>query len=264
MAAIPQSFEETINQAKQALQVALESGCTRITIDLVIPEIPLKAQYLAFEFADFFSEYGSGLKLLFPDVGAAALARRDWGETDFIVTDIGSSRTPVETKVSQTDQIFLVISPSAVEVGLLEKLCNVVENRPVVILIPQLEDVSVVGIGYAARQLRERFIGILESAYYYRPLESGLVLRNYPGLWQVWQSTQNEEQTEDDTETELVQPNYENYELIAEVLQKPLGEVLDRILSGESEENEASSTTKTPSASGLLGSLKSFLRALNN
>ena len=265
MAVIPQSFEEIIAQAKEALEVALESGCTRVTIDLVIPEIALKAQYLASEFADFLSGYSSGLKLFFPDVGAAALARRDWGETDFIITDLGSSRTPVETKLSESDQIFLVVSPSAVEVGLLEKLCNLAGDRPVIILIPQLEDVSVVGIGYAARQLRERFISILESAYYYRPLASAVVLRNYPQSWQVWQDKTNEVPSNLDTdEIEIYIPNSENYELVAEVRQKPLGEALERILLGESENEDENAKVQTPSASGLLGSLKSFLRALNN
>ena len=265
MAVIPQSFQEIISQAKQALQVSLESGCTRITIDLVIPEIALKAQYLASEFADFFSDYGSGLKIIFPDMGAAALARRDWGETDFIVTDIGSSRTPVDTKISDSDEVFLVVSPSAVEVSLLEKLCNLAGDRPVIILIPQLEDVSVVGIGYAARQLRERFISILESAYYYRPLRSAIVLRSYPEQWQVWQNKTNQEDNNLLTDDiQIVIPDGTNYELVAEVRQKPLGEALERILLGESEDEEGNSTVQTPSASGLLGSLKSFLRALNN
>lgn len=265
MTVIPQSFEEVISQAKEALQVALESGCTRITIDLVIPEIPLKAQYLASEFADFFSDYGSGLKVMFPDMGAAALARRDWGETNFMVTDIGSSRTPVSGKISESDQVFLVVSPSAVEVSLLEDLCNLADDRPVIILIPQLEDVSVVGIGYAARQLRERFISTLESAYYYRPLRSAVVLRSYPNLWQVWQDKTNEEgNILLSDEIEIVIPESENYELVAEVRQKPLGEALERILLGETEEDDGNSTAQPPSASGLLGSLKSFLRALNN
>jgi len=42
-----------------------------------------------------------------------------------------------------------------------------------------------VGIGYAARQLRERFLSILESCYYFRPLESAIVYRSYPSMWQV-------------------------------------------------------------------------------
>ena len=241
---IPETLEDTIKQAKSALKVALESGCHRMTVDLVIPEIALKAQYLAFEFAQLLKDdYGMGLKVMFTDTGAAALAKREWGETEFQVTDIGSSRTPVDSKISDVDRIFIVVSPSAVEVALVERLCNLAEDRPVVLLIPQLEDVSIVGIGYAARQLRERFISILESCYYFRPLENAVVIRTYPKSWQVWQK-------KDDSE---------DYELIAETLQKPLGEVLDRILAGE---DTNSSNSKT--SLGFFGSIKSFLKALNN
>ena len=269
MAVLPQNFTEIVNQAKESLQVALENGCTRITIDIVIPEIPLKAQYLAKEFADFFSDYGSGLKVIFPDVGASALAKRDWGDTDFVVTDIGSSRTPVSNKISESDEIFLVVAPSSVEVSLVEKLCNIAEDRPVILLIPQLEDVSIVGIGYAARQLRERFISILESAYYYRPLESAIVIRQYPEKWQVWQDQSLMSVNQMTEDVADFAPNCDNYEMIAEVKQKPAGEALDRLLLGESDEddndnNKPSGGVKTPSAKGLFGSMKSFLKALNN
>jgi hypothetical protein len=243
---IPETLEDSILQAKSAVKVALDSGCNRITVDLVIPEIALKAQYLALEFAQLFKdEYGIGLKVIFPDTGAAALARREWGETEFKVTDIGSSRTPVDMKISETDQLFLVVSPSAIEVSLVERLCNLAGDRPVILLIPQLEDVSIVGIGYAARQLRERFLSILESCYYFRPLDSAIVLRTYPGLWQVWQEDEGEQE----------------YKLIAEVTQKPLGETLDRILAGQ---NEEGNNQKSSVSLGFFDSIKSFLKALNN
>ncbi|HIK38699.1 MAG: DUF1995 family protein [Geminocystis sp.] len=243
MSTIPDSLEAAISQAKSALKVALANGCKRITVDLVIPDISLKAQYLAWEFAQEFLDYGSGLKVIFPDTGAAALARRDWGETGFVVTDIGSSRTPVETKISDTDQIFLLVCPSSVEVNLVERLCNLVGDRPVVMLIPQLEDIAVVGIGYAARQLRERFINTLESAYYFRPLEGAVVMRQYPHMWQVWK----EGETGD-------------YQLVAEVGQKPLGETLQRILSGKTGVED----TAVSSPGGILASFRSLFRALNN
>jgi Domain of unknown function (DUF1995) len=245
---IPETLEDSILQAKSSLKVALNSGCNRITVDLVIPEIALKAQYLALEFAEFFKdEYGMGLKVIFPDTGAAALARREWGETEFRVTDIGSSRTPVEMKMAETDQIFLVVSPSSIEVSLVERLCNLAGDRPVILLIPQLEDVSIVGIGYAARQLRERFLSILQSCYYFRPLDSAVVLRTYPNLWQVWQQEKGEGE--------------EDYKLIAEVSQKPLGETLDRILAGE---NDEGNNQKSNLSLGFFGSIKSFLKALSN
>lgn len=245
MSIVPNSLEEAIAQAKTALKAALEAKEGRIMIELVIPEIALQAQSLALEFAQFLSEYNLGLKVIFPDTGAAALARRDWGETTFKVTDLGSRVTSVENKVSPEDEAFLLVSPSSIEVQSVEKLCQLAGERPVILLIPQLEDVSIVGIGYAARQLRERFISTLVSAYYFRPLESALVLRTYPGLWQVWL------EKEDD------------YELIAEEAQKPFGETLERLIIGKSSPLAASGSTSKPKPAGLLSNLQRFLKALS-
>lgn len=244
---LPKSFEETITQAKSAAIAALNDGLDRVQIELVFPEIALQAQTLALEFTSIFANYGSGLRVLFPDTGAAALARRDWGNRDFKVADIGNSRSPVEFKISEADEAFLVVCPSSVEVEQVEKLCNLANGRPVVLLIPQLEDVSIVGIGYAARQLRERFISTLYSAYYIRALEFAIVYRNHPSKWEVWL-----EETE------------ENYRLIAEESQKPLGEYLDRIINEAinptPENSEVKTNRKKP---GLMTNLQRFLKALS-
>lgn len=246
---IPSSLEDAIAQAKEATKRALESGLNVVMIELVIPEIALQAQYLAKEFTSLFSEYNSGLKVFFPDTGAAALARRDWGETAFLISDLGNSRIPVENKVNEADQAFIVVSPSAVEVSQVEKLCNIAGDRPVVLVIPQLEDVAIVGIGYAARQLRERFLNNLESSYYFRPLDGAVVLRAFPSLWQVW-----------------LEKDDNNYELISEQPTKPLGEVLDNILmkSTSPEDNESESESKPINRKqGLFSGIKSFLKALS-
>lgn len=253
---IPQSLDLAIAQAKTATLKALESGCPRVQVELVFPEIALQAQAIARQFTELFTDYGLGLKVMFADTGAAALARRDWGETSFTVTDLGSRFTPVETKVSAEDQIFLVVCPSAVEVEAVEKLCNLAGDRPVVLLIPQLESVATVGIGYAARQLRDRFLSTLETAYYLKPFDGGLVWRVYPQLWQVW--VEVEETTE--TETEATTPN-SGYKLIAEEPQRPAGERLERILLGEA---TATENPNIPTAKmGILGSLQQLFRALS-
>jgi hypothetical protein len=243
---IPQTLEEAIAQAKEATKAALASGLNVVQIELAIPEIALKAQYLAWEFTSLFADYDSGLKVLFPDTGAAALAQRDWGETSFSVTDLGTSRTSIEMKINDLDRAFLVISPSAVEVSQVEKLCNLAGDRPVVLVIPQLEDVSIIGIGYAARSLRERFLNNLQSSYYFRPLNEAIVLRVFPGLWQVWREKNND------------------YELISELSTKPLGETLDKILMkpATEEKNTAQSPTLSPK-SGFFSGIKSFLKALS-
>lgn len=245
MSTFPKSLEEAIAQAKEATQTALDSGCGRLQVELVIPEIALQAQAIALEFTSVFQQYGSGLKVLFADTGAAALARRDWGETAFKVNDLGSRFTPVEMKIAPEDEIFLVVCPSSVEVNSVEKLCNLAGDRPVVLLIPQLEDVSIVGIGYTARQIRERFLSTIETCYYLRPLQGATILRCYPSLWQVWL------EKEDD------------YELFVEQPQKPMGEALELLLAKASGVGEEKSEVSKPKKSGLLGDMQKFLRALS-
>lgn len=242
---IPNSLEEAIAQARTATSRALEAGLSKIQIELVIPEIALQAQPLALEFTELFSEYGSGLKVLFTDTGAAALARRDWGETVFQVTDLGSRFTSVAMKVTPEDEAFLVVAPSSIEVQSVEKLCELAGHRPVVLLIPQLEDVSIVGIGYAARQLRERFLRTLVSSYYFRPVDGAAVLRVYPGLWQVWREKEGD------------------YQLIGEQAEKPAGEALDLLLAGQMAGDEASEVIDRPKSPGLLANLERFIRALS-
>ena len=246
MREFPNSLERAIEQAKKATQLAIQEGISPLQIELVIPEIALQSQVLALEFTTLFQQYGSGLKVFFADTGAAALARRDWGQTSFQVSDLGSRFTSVETKVAPQDEAFLVVSPSSVEVNSVEKLCEIAGERPVVLLIPQLEDVSVVGIGYAARQLRERFLSTLESCYYFRPLEGAAVLRSHPCAWQVWLEKDDQ------------------YELLVEQSQKPMGEALELILAEARRGTDpAEEAIVAPQTGGLFKNLQRFLRALS-
>ncbi|NEQ21772.1 MAG: DUF1995 family protein [Microcoleus sp. SIO2G3] len=242
MAQLPNSLEEAIAQSREATLAAVEAGRTRLSVNLQFPE--LKEMPVARQFLPVFEQLGIQPKILFADTGAAALARRDWADVPFEIDDVGTSRTPVERKIQPEDEAFLLVAPSAVEVAQVEKMANLAGDRPFILLNPQLEDVSIVGIGYAARQLRDRFLGTIESCYYLRPLQGAAILRAYPSLWQVWLETNDE------------------YQLIAEVPQRPAGEELDRILA------EATSTGNTdeavaPKKPGFLTNLQRFLNALS-
>ncbi|MBC6423180.1 MAG: DUF1995 family protein [Hormoscilla sp. GM102CHS1] len=245
MAELPKTLEEAVAQSMQATLAALDDGYRLLQVELAFPEIALQAQAIAQQFIPAVQEYQ--LKVFFPDTGAAALARRDWGEVPFKVDDIGSSRSPLAGKITPEDELFLVVNPSAVEVAQVEKLYNLAGDRPVVILNPNLEDVAIVGIGLAGRQLRERFLNKIFSCYYLRPLSAAALIRCYPEPWQVWQET---------TESE--------YKLIAETAGKPLGEALEQILAPATQTDEPD--RQQPSQQrrkGFLGQLQSFLRALS-
>ena len=245
MNTFPETLDTAVEQAKAAVKTAIADGYKLIQVELVVPEIALQSEALALEFAKLFVEYGSGVKVMFPDTGAAALAKRNWGEQPFQVTDMGSRFTSIESQMSAVDEIYLVTCPSAVEVERAEKLSNLAGDRPVIFLIPQLEDVAVVGIGLAARQLRDRFIKNIYTCYYLRPIPEGAILRNHPSSWQIWLEKES------------------GYELATELSTKPMGEDLDRLmmqLSNPEGEKGADRPQKKPS---LLGNLQKFLKALS-
>jgi hypothetical protein len=242
MSKLPTNLEESIALAQSAASAAMADGHQRITIEILIPE--LKSLDLARQFITAFSEKGNTLKVLFPDTGAAALAKRDWTDINFKISDLGSSRSPVTDRIQDTDELFIAIEPSAVEVEQVEKLCIAAGDRPVLLFLPKLEDASIVGIGYAARQLRDRFISTLHSAYYIKPLEGSAIYRCYPGQWQVW-----------------IEEN-DDYTLLAERPQKPVGDDLDDILMRSTATNSDATPTPTKSI-GIFASLGRFIRTLS-
>ncbi|QQE66424.1 hypothetical protein GFS31_31220 [Leptolyngbya sp. BL0902] len=244
MTAIPDSLETAIAQAREATRAALQAGVPRMTVELVYTE--LKGMPVAEQFYPVLQEMGLAFKMYFPDAGAAALARRDWGEPEFSVRGIGE----IKGQMEPDDQAYIFVEPSSVEVTQVEEMCNQAGDKFVIMLNPKLEDVATIGIGYAGRQLRERFLSTLEAAYYLRPMAGAVLLRAYPGPWQVWQET-----------------NEDNYTLVAELPQKPSGEALDRILLGEPSTDSSAApsadASPRPKRGGFLSDLQNFLKALS-
>jgi hypothetical protein len=239
MSTLPKDLTEAIAKSQISAKTAIEDGLNRIMVELVFPE--LRSMDIAHQFLPIFTDYGNTLKVFFPDTGAAALARRDWANVNFKISDLGSSRNPIDQKIQEEDRIFILVEPSVIEIEQVEKLCDLAGDRPVILLLPRLEDATNIGIGYAARQIRTRFLNLLESVYYIRPLNEAALHRAYPGPWEVWREKEND------------------YELIAELPQKPIGEELDNILLPPSTPDQPSNS-KSP---GIFTELKRFIRALN-
>jgi len=239
MVELPKSLEDAIAQAREATQAAIADGYSLLQVELLFPE--LNPMPVAEKFLAKFDQFGSHLKVFFPDAGAAALARRDWGDVPFKILDVGTGRVPVNQQIEPEDEAFLFIAPSAVEVTQVEKLCREAGERPVILLNPRLENAVAIGIGYAGRQLRERFLNNIESCYHLRLLEEATLFRCYPYPWQIWR------ETEDD------------YQLISELSKKPVGDEIDEILAGSTQPT-GSPPPKKPS---FFASMQRFLRTLS-
>jgi Domain of unknown function (DUF1995) len=244
MPELPNSLEDAIAQSRAATQAALADGYNRLQVELLFPE--LKFMFVAEQFLPLFAEYGSRLKVFFTDAGAAALAKRDWADVPFQIFDIGTGRTAsIQSKIQPEDEIFLFVAPTAVEVRPLEKICELIGDRPLVILTPRLEDAATVGIGYAARQTRQRFLNTIESCYYLRPVDDETaLLRCYPGQWEVWVEQGG------------------TWEKMVELPKKPSGDDLDYILM---QERSQTSTDAAPAKKpNMFKSLQRFIKALNS
>ncbi|MEL6221619.1 MAG: DUF1995 family protein [Cyanobacteria bacterium J06627_8] len=242
MTQIPTTLEEAIAQAQQATLAAINDGMTRIQVELAIPE--LKIMPVAEQFLPALEASDKTLRVFFPDAGAAALARRDWGEKPYGIRGIGELKAAIQPE----ETVFLFIEPSSVEVKDVEALCNEIGDRTVIFLNPRMEDVATIGIGYAGRQLRERFLNSFDSYYYIRSLEGAALFRCYPAPWQLWLEKE------------------EDYELLSEFPTRPSGEQLDRVLLGEAEDDAAEGTPSNSPAGtrkGFFSGLQQFLKALS-
>ncbi|MEA5566542.1 DUF1995 family protein [Anabaena sp. UHCC 0399] len=246
MPELPNSLEDAIAQAREATKAALADGYSRIQVELLFPE--LKFMPVAEQFLPVFTEYESRLKIFFADAGAAGLARRDWADSPFKILDIGTGRVAsIQSKIQPEDEIFLFIAPTSVEVPQLEKICEIIGDRPFVMLNPRLEDSGVVGIGYAARQTRKRFISTIESCYYLRPVDDETaVFRCYPGLWEIWVENSN------------------TWSKIAELPNKPSGDEIDLILAKGQPQTSTDSTAAPGKKPNVFKSLQRFIKALNS
>ena len=234
MVQLPNDLNETVIQAQAAAQAALDAGHSRVQVEIKIPE--LKIQPVAQQFIQPFIALGPQLRLLFPDAGSAALARRDWGNPPYGIRGL------LETKVQAEETFFIFIEPSSVEVEDVERICDAISPRPMILLNPCLENVSVVGIGYASRRLRDRFLSTIEPCYHLQPLDQAILFRCYPHPWQVWQE-------EDGI-----------YQQRAEFPTKPSSEDIEELLYGGAVQEGTGSTAQKP---GLLVGLQRFIKALS-
>ncbi|PSN18866.1 DUF1995 domain-containing protein [filamentous cyanobacterium CCP5] len=235
---LPNTLEAAIAQAKAATRTAIENGIPRIMVEFVYPE--LKVMPVAEQFIPVLQEMNLAFKVYFPDAGAAALARRDWDNPEFSVRAIGELKGQIEPD----DEVFLFIEPSSVEVNAVEEMCSQAAGRPVIMLQPRLEDIATIGIGYAGRQLRERFLSTLDSAYYLRPMAGAVLFRCYPDPWQLWRETGD------------------SHELVAELPNKPSAEAMERILLGQPSTDSNGEPIPTQPKRGFLSELQHFIQAL--
>ncbi len=155
-------------------------------------------------------EAGLEPRLLFPDAGAAALARRDGADLAERTLDFGVLLRQPEG--SQSEGLILAVAPSPADYAEFEHICGN-HRGPIVMLNGRLEDAAV-GIGSVARERRRGFLSQWQVAYAVQPVDGGALRRAHPEPW------------------ELYRDDPDGFRLAATFEQKPDGELQAQALAG--------------------------------
>jgi len=177
-----------LHAAEQQLRLALRSALAadpngRWTAELRFEGLRLLP--VALRLAEELRTDHPALRLLFPDAGAAALARRDAPQLAEALGSYGDERRRQgqDSDAAPADLLILV-APAQTEYEEVEALCE--QHRgPVVLLNPSLEDAAV-GIGSVARQRRRGFLSLWQSAYALVPQAASALRRAHPGEWELY------------------------------------------------------------------------------
>lgn len=124
------------------------------------------------------------LRLLFPDAGAAALARRDAPAAAEVIADLRAELLRLEQDPTSAAAVVLAVGPSQADYTDFEQLCQR-HAGAVVMLNGRLEDAAV-GIGSVARERRRGFLAQWRTAYELQPLDGAALRCSFPDPWVLY------------------------------------------------------------------------------
>ncbi len=185
MSELPNTYNDALEDCVRGIQQASLAGKFRQEVVLRSPGLDILdvVRYLA----ECLTEDPRPPLVLYPDAGAAALARKRLGEVSYVIQGINQRIADFSAYGA-----VLLVEISMVEVETLEKLADACGERPYIILNSRLGEAGAVGIGLVGRQLRSRFLSTLEPVFYLQPVEGGALYRSYPSNWQVWKENANQ------------------------------------------------------------------------
>ena len=171
----------------------------------------LRIMPVALRLAKALVEAGHDAIALWPDAGAAALARRDAPD---LVDRIHDFRQWMKSQTDEpSEQVLLTVMPQPADYDDVLAVCEG-HAGPVLMLNGRLEDAAV-GIGSVARERRRGFVASWQQAYWLEPMEAGALQRCFPDDWRIFRA------------------DPDGYRQIAMLTNRPDPETLSAVLAGE-------------------------------
>lgn len=178
---LPADLRTAEAEAREALQAALASGSGgRWTVEFRFEGLRLLPVVL--RLLEGLLAERPALRLLFPDAGATALARRD---APALADRIGSFSDQRRLQQQEPSRgVLLLVGASQADYELVEAVCGG-HGDSVVLINSSLEDAAI-GIGSVARQRRKGFLAGWRAAYALLPQSDRALRCAYPGEWELY------------------------------------------------------------------------------
>ena len=202
---LPGDLNAARSQCAAAIETALADGLTRLQVDLRFEGLrwPAVAHGLCRVLQQ---RENRGIVLAFADMGAAALARRDFDRSAVeavTFADLAGGRCSAA--------LYVAVTPAAPDFTAFETACTALGECPVIALNPRLEDAAV-GIGSVARARRRGFLARWRLVYGLYPLEQAALAYAHPGPWRLFRE------------------DPDGFRLVASLPQRPGGSAMDQLL----------------------------------
>lgn len=174
------------------------------------------------------------LKIFFPDMGAAVLARRDWklDSDESLVPACVRTSNILNDPIDSDDKLIIILCPLYSEVDSVERVMKLaaIANVPCIMINPALINMDQ-GFGVRARNIRKNILNIFEITYKLRTMPTGAIVREWPAGFSVW----NEDPTSDAGYTHL-----QSY------ARDPPRELVDDLFESANKVEESSSNNNGP------------------
>eukprot|EP01035_Chromulina_nebulosa_P018665 gene18665-24411_t len=191
------------------------------------------------------------LRIFFPDMGAAALARRDWkmGSIYPEVPPCVFTSNIQNDPLAETDQIAIIICPRYSEVEYTKRVIDLCQekNIPCVLINPELVNMDQ-GFGVRARNIRKDILSKFETTYKLLTLKDGAVVREWPKGYSLW--------IDDDTKEE-------GFTLIQSFATDPSRETINELLDAELDKRLGKEVRGNKDNANIVNSVVKFFQGLS-
>jgi hypothetical protein len=137
------------------------------------------------------------LRIFFPDMGAAALVRRDWkmGSALPEVPPCIFASNIQNDPLLDTDKLAIILCPRYSETDFVKRVMDMCDEKgvPCLLLNPELINMDQ-GYGVRARNIRSVILSTFTLVYKLTTLSDGALVRDYPRGFTIWVEDESQDE----------------------------------------------------------------------